>query len=173
MDKANNKPDRPSRLSTRLKGYDYISRGAYFVTICTDGHMPHFANPTFYALFFEVWQALPDRFPDIAIDEFVVMPDHVHGIIWLDGTKEHDPALGQIIGAYKSITTVAWLNYHKKLGVLCSKHLWQNGFYDHIIRNDQDLERTRQYILDNPAKQEQREQAARACLEERCNMDEH
>jgi putative transposase len=84
------------------------------------------------------------------------MPDHVHGIIWLDSTKEHAPALGQVIGAYKSMTTVAWQNYHKKLGGLCSKHLWQSSFYDHIIRNDQDLERTRQYILDNPVKQQER-----------------
>src|SRR5260370_16773977 len=99
------------------------------------------------------------------------MPDHVHGIIWLDGTKEHDPALGQIIGAYKSITTVAWLNYHKKLGVLCSKHLLQNGFYDHIILNDKDLKLTRQYILDNPAKHDNRKKATPAFLQDRCSID--
>jgi len=64
--------------------------------------------------------------PDV--DEFVIMPDHVYGIIWLDGTKENAIALEQVIGAYKSITTVAWPNYHKKLGVVCSKHLWQKDF---------------------------------------------
>jgi hypothetical protein len=74
MNKTKHNPDRPSRLSTRLNAYDYTSHGAYFVTICTDRRTPHFANPTFHALLFEVWQALPDRFPGISIGEFVIMP---------------------------------------------------------------------------------------------------
>jgi len=158
MDKTNNKPDYPTRQPTRLKDYDYTSKGAYFVTICTDKRTLHFANPTFHTLLLNVWQELPDRFPSIIIDEFVIMPDHIHGIIWLDKTKKNVPALGQIIGTYKSITSVAWLNHHKNLGVVCSKHLWQRDYYDHIIRNDQDLERTRQYIIDNPIKHQESHQ---------------
>jgi putative transposase len=158
MDKTNNKPARPIRQPTRLKDYDYTSKGAYFVTICTDKRTPHFANPTFHALLYKVWQELPDRYPGTSIDEFVIMPDHIHGIIWLDGTKKNAPTLSQVIGAYKSIITVAWLNHHKNLGVLCSKHLWQSDYYDHIIRNDQDLERTRQYIIDNPIKHQESHQ---------------
>lgn len=159
MDKTKHKPDRPSRQPTRLKSYDYTSNGAYFVTICTDKRTPHFTNPTFHPLLLETWQKLPDRFPSTSIDEFVIMPDHIHGIIWLNDTKKNPPTLSQIIGAYKSITTVAWLNHHKNLGVKCSKHLWQSDYYDHIIRNDQDLTRTRQYILDNPIKHHESHQS--------------
>lgn len=57
----------------------------------------------------ETWYALPERLPNAALDEFIIMSDHVHGIIWLNGEKkeEHIPTLGRVIGAYKSLTTVA------------------------------------------------------------------
>ncbi len=60
------------------------------------------------------------------------------------------PLLGNIIGAYKSITSVAWLRFNKSRGVRCSGHLWQERFHDHVIRNDHDLEAIREYILNNP-----------------------
>ncbi len=150
-----NDPDRPNRQSMRLPTYDYTSAGAYFVTICADQRKPLFEQPELHRCLVETWQRLPDRFPGITLDEFVVMPDHVHFILWLDGPGENAPLLSRVVGAYKSLTTVAWLNYHKARGIRCSQHLWQKGYYDHVIRNDQDLELTRQYIIDNPAKKQE------------------
>ena len=69
---------------------------------------------------------------------------------------KHPPTLSAVLGAYKSITTLDWLNYHKKRGLVCSRHLWQRGFYDHIIRNDQDLLEKQQYILSNPLKEQEK-----------------
>ena len=91
----------------------------------------------------------------MTLDEFVIMPDHIHGIIWLDSSAKNAPALVKVVSAYKSITTVFWLNYNKSLGIKCSKHLWQRNYYEHVIHNDQDLDQTRQYILDNPIKKQE------------------
>jgi putative transposase len=145
------------KSSIRLSTYDYRSTGAYFVTACAEGRMPVFEIPEMRQLLTETWQTLPERFPGVRLDEFVVMPDHIHGILWLDRTAKNPPTLGRVIGAYKSLTTVGWLNYNKALGETCSRHLWQRGYYEHVIRNDQDLELTRQYIRDNPLKKELRD----------------
>jgi REP-associated tyrosine transposase len=142
--------DRPQRKSTRLPTYDYASTGAYFVTICTDQRRPLLEQLELRQCLLETWQKLPNRFPGITLDEFVIMPDHVHFIIWLDSPAEHATLLSRIVGAYKSLTTVVWHKYHKARGTRCPQHLWQRGYYDHVIRHDQDLELTRQYIVDNP-----------------------
>jgi putative transposase len=148
-----NNPDLYTRKSSvRMPSYDYTSTGAYFVTICTENRIPALEIPEMGKLLVEVWQTLPNRFPGVTLDEFVIMPDHVHCILWLDATVKTPPTLGRVIGAYKSLTTVGWLNYNKSISKTCSKHLWQRGYYEHIIRNDQDLELTRQYIRDNPLK---------------------
>lgn len=85
----------------------------YFVTIRAKQPEPVFDTPELRAILEEPWHALPQRFPGITLDEFVVMPDHVHFILWLDGTKDNAPALGSVVGTYKSLTTVAWLNHVK------------------------------------------------------------
>ena len=100
----------------------------------------------------EKWQQLPQRFPGVRLDAFVIMPDHVHGILWLDGTVKDAPALGKVIGAFKAWVTIAWRNYHKEANTPCLSHLWQRDYYEHVIRNDDDLDLTRQYILSNPLK---------------------
>ncbi len=147
--------DRPNRQSSRLPTYDYSSAGAYFVTLCAAQRTPLFEHPELHRCLVEIWQHLPERFPGVELDEFIVMPDHIHFIIWLAGPKENAPLLSRVVGAYKSLTTVAWLNYNKVQGTRCPQHLWQRGYYDHVIRNDEDLERTRQYILDNPLKKQE------------------
>lgn len=143
-------PERPRRKSIRLPSYDYTTAGAYFVTICADRRQPLFDQPDLHQCLVQTWQSLPVRFPGIALDEFVIMPDHIHFIVWLAGPSKHGPLLSSVVGAYTSLTTVAWLKYHKARGKRCAPHLWQRGYYDHVIRNDEDLELTRQYILNNP-----------------------
>ena len=140
------------RSSVRLPGFDYASTGAYFVTACTEHRRPIFEIPEVSKLLVDVWETLPKRFPRVTLDEFIAMPDHIHGILWLDNSVKNAPTLSKVMDAYKSLTTVAWLNYNKARGTWCSKHLWQRGYYDHIIRNDQDLELTREYIRNNPLK---------------------
>ena len=159
MKRDNLDPQRYTRRSSlRLPEYDYASSGAYYVTICVEHRWPVLEIPEIRTALVEIWQTLPARFPTVKLDEFVVMPDHVHGILWLESESENineegkNPALDRVMGAYKSLTTLAWLNYHKARSITCSKHLWQRGYHDHIIRNDDDLSSTRQYIRDNPLK---------------------
>jgi REP element-mobilizing transposase RayT len=100
----------------------------------------------------ETWESLPKRFMGVTLDEFVIMPDHVHLIISLEGNVEKPTTLGAVMGAYKSLTTVAWLKHIKASGLECQGIIWQVRFYDRRIRDAEELEQTRQYIRDNPIK---------------------
>ena len=81
----------PKRHSLRLPGDDYTSTGAYFFTINVQKHKRFFEIPELHTSLLENWQALPTRFPGVTLDEFVAMPDHVHGILWLDQQVKHPP----------------------------------------------------------------------------------
>ena len=91
------KPDIPRRRSTRLPGFDYSQAGAYFVTIVTQGRLCLFGDVVDETMRLNdagqmaqrVWESLPQRFPSVDVDYFVVMPNHVHGVIFL-----HRPLLG-------------------------------------------------------------------------------
>jgi putative transposase len=105
-----------------------------------------------------VWPAR--TVPSVTLDEFVIMPDHIHFILWLDITTQRDstpknaPTLGSVVGAYKSLTTVAWLHHIKATGIEVPGRLWHKNYYERIICNDE-LESTRQYIRNNPTKSKQ------------------
>ncbi len=73
----------PGRRTIRLKGYDYARPGAYFITICTHRRQMLMAREAIARIARETWDELPSRFPAIALDEFVIMPNHVHFILWL------------------------------------------------------------------------------------------
>ena len=118
----------------RLQTYDYRSLRAYFVTICTEKRQRFFAQPTLHSYLLEAWHALPKHIPGIELDEFVIMPDHIHFIVWLSGTGTNPPTLSSVVKTYKSLTNVAWLKHNKARGIAYGPHLWQQGFYDHIIR---------------------------------------
>lgn len=160
----------PERKSPRLRGYDYSQEGAYFVTICThdrahlfgaivDGVMVLSHAGTIAQ---ERWLALPDHHSHIELDAFVVMPNHVHGIIVLVGTGPAlsgtdntgadnagvVPTLGTVIGSYKSGVTrrVREAQGEPQLRV------WQGRYHDHIIRSEAALNRIREYIMYNPAR---------------------
>ncbi len=224
------------RRSIRLPDYDYTQPGAYFVTICAhnreclfgdvvDGHIQ--LNDIGRMLWTE-WHALPARFPGVRLDAFVVMPNHVHGILWLVGAPlvgapgraptrgvptgpdpradaedsspagsaptepdcqadaenespvgtaptKPDPraaaknrapargaptepdsqadALGNLVGAFKSITANRYLTGVQQSGwMVLPVRLWQRNYHEHIIRNEDDLRRIRAYIRTNPAR---------------------
>lgn len=86
------------------------------------------------------------------------MPNHVHFIVRLEGNIEKAATLGRVIGAYKSLTAVAWLHHIETLGstgIELPGHIWQRNYYDHIIRDALELEQKRKYIRDNPTRWKQ------------------
>ena len=87
------------RKSTRLKTHNYGWSGTYFITICAEQDEPVFEIPELHAILIETWQALPTRFPGLELDEFVIMPDHVHFILHLEGNVEKPTTLARVIGA--------------------------------------------------------------------------
>lgn len=70
--------------SLRLRGYDYSQSGAYFVTLCTKNQISYFENTESKNIVAEAWKTLPEWFPTITLDEFTVMTNHIHFILWLD-----------------------------------------------------------------------------------------
>jgi putative transposase len=140
------------RNTNRLPSYNYRSNGAYFITICTAKRQQVLEIPIIRTAVLEKWQQLPQRFTGVRLDAFVIMPDHVHGLLWLDGSKKETPTLGTLIGAFKGWVTITWRHYHKDANIPCLNHLWQRDYYEHVIRNEDDLELTREYILNNPLK---------------------
>jgi REP element-mobilizing transposase RayT len=156
------------RRSIRLKGYDYTQCGAYFVTICTwrrgilfgavvDGAMILNENGR---LVQSVWEDLPNHYTNVALDAFVVMPNHVHGIIILNNggndvgaglkpapTPAHIHGLPEIVRALKTFTARRINELHKSPGA----PVWQRNYYEHIIRNEADWRRIFDYIQNNPA----------------------
>ena len=159
------RPNLPRRKPTRLRDYDYSQRGAYFVTICAqhrkclfgtivDGQMQLNAISKTVA---ECWNRIPQHFPSVALGESVIMPNHIHGIIACDPVgagsprpPKTSPVLGKIIAYFKYQST-KHINQHRNTP---GTRIWQRNYHDHIIRDDADLQRIRQYIHDNPMKWE-------------------
>ncbi|MCK4353378.1 transposase [candidate division WOR-3 bacterium] len=174
------------RKSIRLKEYDYSQSGAYFVTICTYNQEMYFEQyPELKAIVLGQWQKLPDRFPNIELDEFVIMPNHIHGIIFIVDTDSNvgaglapalnlsgatarvAPTVGEIIGSYKSICITKWLRYIRQNNINTLGKFWQRNYYEHIIRNKHSLNRIQEYIHYNPLKWElDRENPARIGTDE-------
>ena len=173
-------PQKHHRRSNRKKGHDYGFPGFYFVTICTqhracllgkvdDGVM--YANDA-GQMVERVWLELCDRFDRIQLDAFVVMPNHVHGIIRLvDPVGEivvgmptigaptrgvPVMGLGDVVGAFKSITTHEYaIEVHAHRWPPFDKRLWQRNYYERIVRDDNALQNIRRYIVNNPSKWQQ------------------
>jgi putative transposase len=168
--------------SARCPNWDYTSNGVYFVTICTKHHHCFFGNVVgqemqlsrMGAIVAEEWQKIAQIRPNVRLDTWVVMPNHLHGIIILTNPQQSSPvetsrwdvstthrgddftatqrprlqsnSLGAIVGQFKSI---------------CTKRIWADGFiefrwqmryHDHIIRDEESAVRIQTYILNNPAK---------------------
>jgi putative transposase len=176
-------PGKHRRRSIRLKGYDYSQAGVYFVTICTKDRECLFGDIVdremrsndVGQMVHRTWNDLPIRNPGIETDEFVVMPNHVHGIIVIVGAPlvgAHSsgmvidnaktragtrpaPTLGDVVGAFKSITTHQYTDgVRQKNWPPFYGKLWQRNYYEHIIRSEQSLQEIREYIINNPLKWE-------------------
>ena len=173
------------RRSIRLKRFDYSSAGAYFVTVCTHDRECLFGNVANEEMILNdagqmilvQWFELPKRFANIALDRSVVMPNHVHGVIFIIA-NEYDkpvgaplvgaqngvdktqragtrpaPTLGEIVGAFKSITTNRYIDGVKQHDWLpFPGKLWQRNYFERVIRDEDELNRTREYIQYNPVK---------------------
>ena len=160
-----NKSHTHRRRSSRLKGYDYSQAGAYFVTACTtnqeclfreilDGEMK---LNRLDLIVQDCWTSFPDHFNNVEFDEYVVMPNHLHGIIIIYevGATHASPlhafgpkpgSLGAIVGSFKSAVSKR-VNTIKQLP---DGSIWQRNYHDHIIRDEDSLDRIRKYVRLNP-----------------------
>jgi putative transposase len=145
--------NRPVRKHIRIKGFSYTTPGSYFVTICCLERRGLFEAEPARRIAQECWDDVPNHYPNVEIDEFVVMPNHVHGILVLTEvarSRQASPlppiaSLGTVIGGYKSAVT---RRLHD-MG-LSPDAVWQRGYYERVIRGEGELLSTRQYIRDNP-----------------------
>ena len=140
------------RHSLRLAGYNYGTSGAYYVTFCTHQRLPLLIHPQLYPIVEKEWLALPQRFPAVTLDVFVIMPDHMHCLLWIDASVKRAPTLFTIMKTYKGRTAHKWIKHCDATQLAESRKIWQKYYYDEIIRNECHLEAVRQYILDNPKK---------------------
>lgn len=166
----------------RLSGYDYSRAGAYFVTTCTYGRANLFGKivknemrlNVYGRMVQEVWNGLPGHYPHVALDAFVIMPNHIHGIVVLTTpvgaglkpapTPKSAPTpkpasitndcktaptrhgLPEIVRAFKTFSA----RQINELRHTPGTPVWQRNYYEHIIRNNAALNRIRQYVKTNP-----------------------
>jgi REP element-mobilizing transposase RayT len=149
------------RRSIRLEGYDYSQSGAYFVTICAYKRELLFENEETKRILEREWLNTRDLRQNAVIDEFVVMPNHLHGIIMItqgvgaycntplqNRFKSPSKTVGSIIRGFKS-TTTRQINLLRETP---GNPIWQRNYYDHIIRNEYELNKIREYLQNNPLK---------------------
>jgi putative transposase len=161
----------PRRKPVRLRWHDYSSAGPYFVTISTHDQrciLSLISNETVVLTSVgeairDIWLSLPARFPQLILDEFVVMPNHFHALLAFatpstmfaarpvgEGLAPPSPSkpcsLPTVIGAFKSLSTI----HVNKLLNTPGKPLWQRTYHDHIIRNADDMKNAQRYIHQNP-----------------------
>jgi len=175
------------RRSIRLKDYDYSQKGAYFVTICTLNRDCIFEEfPQLKSIVEKQWKIIPSQHGKVILDEYVIMPNHLHGIIGIMTTDENRAGarfegrgkpspyvgaslagalpsagtlslaaprkpIGDIIGAFKSLSSIEWLRIIKAENINARGKFWQRNYYEHIIRDVDELNRIREYIVNNPA----------------------
>jgi putative transposase len=160
---------RHGRRSLRLPNYDYSQAGAYFITICTHKKRSLLAQiienevrlTTAGHIVQSIWESLQTRFPDIQTDTFIVMPNHIHGIIIIKNdvgaihelplqrsrVQRRRMLLPRVIGYLK-------MNSSKQINIMqgkTGKRVWQRNYYERVIRNDDELFILRQYIHNNPS----------------------
>ena len=188
VDSMNYNPDIHHRKSIRLKGYDYSQKGLYFITICTQ-HRSHIFGKIekgkmilneYGEIVKHVWQNLPNHYHNCSLDEFIIMPDHFHGIVTIDmdnnitcvnvgngfkpfqiGLKQlstgksfqmhNKHGLPEIIRGFKTFSSRGINEINNG-----EKFHWQKSYYDHIIRNNVSLIRIRKYIINNPVNWERK-----------------
>lgn len=178
------KNNKHNRHSVRLKNYDYSQTGAYFVTVCAQDKKCVFGKIENHELIlndagimvYNTFKEIPEHYAGIDIDEFIIMPNHIHAIIIIN-TVGADPRvcpeshicldtmkLGQaqgpaptnklklsdIVQRVKSLTTKKYIeNVKQNNWKSFNKRLWQRNYYEHVIRDEEDLNKIREYIIYN------------------------
>ena len=150
------------RKSNRLEGYDYSQAGCYFVTVCVQDMQCLFGEIVEGRMVLNEageivnarWQWLFERYDYVELDDYVVMPNHLHGILIIQHRRDRSrpvptdalkiKSLSELVGAFKTTSSK-----HIRENALVS-FKWQRSFYDHVIRDDDDLKRIREYIQNNP-----------------------
>ncbi|MDP6823741.1 MAG: transposase [Dehalococcoidia bacterium] len=153
-------PDVHRRRSLRLPGYDYRGSGGYFVTICAQDRACLFGEIVgdrmqlngAGLMVHTAWNELPAFYPSVGIDGFVVMPNHLHGIINRpDDIHDVTLSLGDVVQRFKTITTTRYITGVRRSGWQRFRgRLWQRNYYEHVVRDDDDRNRIRRYIHENP-----------------------
>jgi putative transposase len=170
-------PNIHHRKSIRLQGYDYSQTGLYFITVCTHDRLPLFGKITDGIMQLndagqiaqEEWQKSANIRPNIVLHEFVIMPNHLHGIIEIQssvgahcmrpdciqpeqhGRVQHRrvqraPTVGDIVRGYKSAVTKGIRNLENSPNA----QIWQRNYYEHIIRNEAAYLKISEYVQTNP-----------------------
>jgi REP element-mobilizing transposase RayT len=166
--------ERHHRRSIRLTGFDYSAPGSYHITICTHARECLFGEITnglmqanaHGEVALTCWHSIPSHFPNVRLDAFVVMPNHIHGIIVIDGivaeTRDveathasplpnvprgpQQASIGAIVGSYKSAVT-------RRVNAMRGTPgwpVWQRNYYEHVIRDEDEFYRIVAYIEENP-----------------------
>ena len=166
-------PEAHHRRSIRLKGWDYSQAGAYFITICTQNRECLFGEIVDGEMRLneagniarQCWDDIPIHFPHVDPDVFVIMPNHIHGIILIidtppAGAKNFSPlpkttrqcgtskTIGSIVRGFK-IGVTKWMRNSTPVD-----DVWQRNYWEHIVRNESEMDRIREYIQNNPAQWE-------------------
>jgi len=157
-----------NRRSIRLQGFDYSRPGTYFVTLCSQNRECLFGNIVdgemrlndMGRMVADTWEWLAEQYDHVTLDEWVIMPNHVHGLIVLTDdcrggsrtapTGKRKP-VGRLIGAFKTVSTKRINELRQTPG----DKLWQRNFWEHIVRDESEWHRIREYIQDNPAQWKQ------------------
>jgi putative transposase len=173
MDKPKSDSKTHHRRSLRLPQYDYAQPGGYFITICTHDRVCLFGNIVNGTMVLndagkmveKYWNEIPQHFTHITLNEYAVMPNHFHGIIFIvgagssrpmlldrcedcgkEGREDRAPTVGNIVAYFKYQST-KHINVMRNGGF---QKLWQRNYYERVIRNEKELFETRQYIINNP-----------------------
>ncbi len=179
-------PDIHNRHSIRLKEYNYSENGMYFVTICVENREKLFGwimNESIQLnnageMIQKWWQELENKYSNVVLDEFVIMPNHFHGIIQINTNyqgghigpplqknhrepvgvglrvypdKNYNESLSTIIQWFKTMTTNEYIRGVKSdIFPGFNKRIWQRDYYEHVIRDENDLNNIREYVINNP-----------------------
>lgn len=177
-------PQKHHRRSIRLKGFDYSSESAYYVTIVAQGRECLFGEiideethlNEYGEIVLKWWNEIPIHFPNVELGAFVIMPNHVHGIVFITSERRGDvlsprddpdnniqdmgnqgretlplqkPTLGQIIAYFKYQSTKEMNRIETENAIT---KFWQRNYYEHIVRNEKELQQKTDYILGNPSR---------------------
>ena len=162
------------RKSIRLKGYDYSQLGLYFITIATQGRKNLFGDITDDKMILndvgimveKLWCEIPNDFKNTKLHEYIIMPNHFHGIIQItvgaDSISAHcdtknkiKTTIPNIMQSFKRHTTIQYIDGVKNKNWLqFKKRIWQRNYWEHIIRNEKSYQHISEYIVTNPQKWE-------------------